>query len=193
MNIILASQSPNRQKILKQAGIAFESFSPNIDEASYLKNPQKAGETCLKIAQAKAQKALEKYKDHLIIACDQMAYLKGEFYGKAFTKEQAIKNLMKLQGQKHELITALHMTYKNEEFNHISINKMSMRGLTLEQVKRYVDLDKPLNCAGSYQVESAGALLFEKIESEDFNSIIGLPLIALTNQLIKWDYPLFKK
>lgn len=186
MNIILASQSPSRKKLLKQAGIEFSSFSPSIDEKSYIKNLHEPQKTCLEIAKAKALKALEKYKKHTIIASDQMAYLDACFYGKSGTKQRAIESLTQLQGQTHQLITSLYMTSENKIFEHVSVSQMTMRSLSLKQIKNYVERDKPLHCAGSYHIEETGISLFTKIETEDFNSIIGLPLIATINQLTKW-------
>ena len=189
MNILLASQSPNRKRLLTQAGIPFESFVPNIDEHQYINDQDPPEAICLKIAQKKAQKAIEKHPNSLIIASDQMAYLNKSFYGKALTPQKACQNLLQLQGQTHRLITSLYMHYKGETFTHNSISEMSMRSLTQKQIENYVQLDQPLHCAGSYHIESLGIGLFTKIKTEDFNSIIGLPLIVLINQLMAWGYP----
>ncbi len=189
MNIILASQSPNRQSLLKQANIKFQSWTPNIKEEKYLNDKDNPQHICLKIAQAKSLKASKIYHGSIIIASDQLAYLDGKFYGKALSIEKACQTLLDLQGKTHDLITSLHMCYKEKTFSHISVSKMSMRHLNLKQIEKYVSLDKPLNCAGSYHIESLGIGLFEKIETDDFNSIIGLPLTALINQLILWKYP----
>ncbi len=189
MNIILASQSPNRQNLLNQAGVKFQIFIPDIQEEKYLNKKSKPQDICLKIAQAKALKAYESHSENIIIASDQLAYLNGKFYGKALSTEKACQTLLELQGKTHDLITSLYMCYKEKSFSHVSINKMSMRSLNLQQIKKYVSIDKPLNCAGSYHIESLGIGLFKKIKTDDFNSIIGLPLTIVINQLILWKYP----
>jgi septum formation protein len=61
--------------------------------------------------------------------------------------------------------------------------RLTMRSLTPEEALRYVERDQPLDCAGSYKIESLGISLFEKIETEDFTAIMGLPLIQVSQSL----------
>ena len=190
MKIILASQSLRRKKLLSQTGIVFEVFSPNIPEEQFIssKNPEIS---CLHIARQKALKARSLYKTDIIIACDQMAYCDGRLFGKAQTIKKAIENLIQFQGKTHSLLTGLYMLWENQTFSHLCKNQMTMRALSPKQIKNYVLKEKPLESAGSYHIESQGINLFEKIETEDFHSIEGLPLIQVINQLIRWGYPLF--
>ena len=189
MKIILASQSLNRKKILSQAGIKFKVFAPNIDEQKWIK-PKKPLKSCLNIAYHKALKAQTVYKKDLIIACDQMAYYKGQFFTKAKTKKKAIENLSLLNGNTHQLLTGLYMLWGGKSYSYLSKSEMTMRNLSLKQIQQYVLKDKPLHSAGSYHIESLGILLFKKIKTEDFNAIQGLPLIKTINQLTKWGWPL---
>ncbi|MBC6415337.1 MAG: septum formation protein Maf [Bdellovibrionales bacterium] len=191
MNIILASQSPNRKKLLLKAGIEFKVFVPDIEEKDFI-NPKRPSYSCLQLARLKALKAKKKYPKNVIIGCDQMAFLKGKLFGKALTKRQALENLIQLQGKTHNLFTAVCILWEHKSFNYISKSSMTMRGLTVKQIKNYISKEKPLFAAGSYHIESSGISLFKKIKSEDFNSIEGLPLIQIINQLIKWGYPLFQ-
>ena len=190
MKIILASQSPNRQKILTKAGFPFELFSPNIQEEKFI-NPNWPESSCLNIAKQKALKAQSIYKTDLIIACDQMAYCEGKLFGKAHTEQKAIQTLIELQGRTHTLLTGLYMLWENKKHFYLCKSKLTMRKLSIKQIKNYILKEKPLKCAGSYQIESQGIKLFEKIETEDFHSIEGLPLIQVINQLEKWGWPLF--
>lgn len=189
MNIILASQSPSRKQLLSQTGLSFLAVSPNINEEVFFKNYKQGDDPqalCLEVAKAKALKISAQYPQHIIIAADQMTYLKGQFYGKAITETQAINTLENLQGQTHELITALHMKHQDQILNHITISKMSMRPLTTQQITNYVKEERPLHSAGSYHIETKGINLFQKIETEDFNAILGLPLTTVVNQLLTW-------
>jgi len=192
MNIILASQSPSRKKLLLKTGIPFETFDSQIKEEKFF-NPQKPAHTCRYLAKLKALKAQEHHPDSLIIACDQMAYFKGKLFGKAFTEKQAIDNLIQLQGNTHKLFTALIMLKGKKRFSHVSKSLLTMRTLSLSQIQSYIKADQPLKAAGSYHIESIGISLFTKVKTEDFNSIEGLPLMQLINQLIKWGYPLLQK
>ena len=190
MKIVLASQSPSRKKLLAKTGLVFEVFSPNIQEKKFI-NSKKPEDSCRHIAKQKALKAQSIYTEEIIIACDQMAYLDGEIFGKAHTIEKAIQNLTKLQGKTHSLLSGLCMLWGNKEYSCLCKSKMTMRKLNAKQIKNYVLKEKPLKCAGSYHIESQGINLFKKIETEDFNSIEGLPLIQTLNQLVKWGCPLF--
>ena len=189
MNIILASQSPNRKKLLLKAGVNFETFKPQIDEKKFL-DPKNPSKTCRHLAQLKALKAQKSYPESVIIGCDQLAYLNGKLFGKPLKEKQAMENLIQLQGKTHQLFTAVFMLWGRKSFFHISKSFMTMRRLSIAQIKQYILKDQPLKAAGSYHVESLGISLFEKIKTEDFNSIEGLPLIQVVNQLIKWGYPL---
>ena len=145
----------------------------------------------MNIAKQKALKAQSIYKTDLIIACDQMAYCEGKLFGKAHTEQKAIQILIELQGQTHTLLTGLYMLWENKKYSCLCKSKLTMRKLNAKQIKNYVLKEKPLKCAGSYHIESQGIKLFEKIETEDFHSIEGLPLIQVINQLERWGYPLF--
>ena len=192
MKIILASQSPSRKKLLSKLALKFEVSAPNIDEEKWL-NFKSPVDSCYAIARQKALKIKEKYPQDIIIACDQMACLDEQIFGKAHTEKKAIETLAKLQGKTHILLSVLCMQWEKQEFSHISKSYLSMRPLTIKQIKNYVMKEQPLKSAGSYHVESLGLALFEKIKTDDFYSIQGLPLIQVANQLLKWNYPIFSE
>ena len=190
MKIVLASQSPGRRLLLKKIGLPFTALIPAIDEEACfqeIKNPSES--ICLHIARRKADKIFPQQPSAVIISADQLAFLEGRFYGKAHTPERAVETLSRLQGKTHKLINGLYMRYGEKTFSHTTVNKMSLRPLTLNQIKSYVSRDRPLKSAGCYYVDRTGLGLVEKIESEDFSSILGLPIITVLNQLIQWGYP----
>ena len=190
-SIILASASSSRRQQLEDLGFVFTITPSGINEDSYKKNINLPLEKrCQAIARAKVEKVAADYPDSLVLGGDQMAALDAEIFNKSETPEQAVQSLMKLQGKTHYLFTALHMQYKDQSFSYLETNKMKMRNLTEDQVKKYVEKAKPLHCAGSYALERYGIGLFEKIETGDQSAIIGFPLTALINQMIKWDIPL---
>lgn len=188
---MLASQSPNRKRLLSKAGIDFDVFAPNIQEEQFMDSKQPEI-SCHEIAEQKALKAQILHKTKIIIACDQIAYCEGKIFGKAKTEKKAIETLIHLQGKSHELLTALCMLWEDKKYSYLCKSQMSMRNLSLREIKNYVLREKPLNSAGSYHIESEGIQLFTKIKTEDFNAIEGLPLIRVINQLLKWGLPLFK-
>ncbi len=125
-----------------------------------------------------------------MIGSDQVCMLEGEILGKPGTIANAISQLTKMQGKTHELITAVTLLSPKGEISFSNRTQLSMRPLTLGEITRYVEADLPLDCAGSYKLETKGIRLFEKIEMSDHTSIIGLPLIQLNNHLLELGYPL---
>ena len=196
-SIILASGSASRKQQLKDLGFTFTVRVSGIDEDFYKnqKNQSSLAEVCQSIAQAKVEKVAKEYPDALVLGGDQMAVLGSKIFNKADTAEQAIEYLMELQGKTHFLFTALYMRYQEKTFKYLEANQMQMRALTKSQIKKYVEMAKPLHCAGSYALERYGIALFEKIETKDQSAVIGFPLITLINQLVKWNIslPFFTK
>ena len=182
MEIILASQSPARKKLLQSLGVPFKVIHPKVDEAPYQSQIKDTRVLCQTLARLKAQSIQQ--KQAFVIGCDQMAHLNGQSFGKPKTKEKAIQTLKLLQGKTHELISALCIQKPDGSlFENVIVSHMTMRSLTQKQIENYLDKDRPYQCAGSYTIEGLGISLFEKIQSPDFNAIIGLPLISLCSQL----------
>ena len=192
--IILASGSASRRQQLKDLSFDFKVEVSGIDEDIY--KPQKGftsakmGQIALKIAQAKVEKVAQKYPQDLVMGGDQMAVLGQRIFSKPLTSAKAEKTLLALQGKTHTLFTALYLCYGKKTFSHLEVNKMSMRKLTLQEIKAYVRKARPFKCAGSYALERYGLALFEKIKTADQSAVIGFPLITLINQLIRWGIPL---
>ncbi len=125
-----------------------------------------------------------------VIGGDQLVHFEGKILGKPITHSQAIATLTSLQGKSHQLVTSvcfrraigtLNNTDESREFEEVFTNltELRMRPLSLEQIETYLRRDSPLDCAGSYKIESAGISLFEEIRTEDFTAIEGLPLLKL--------------
>jgi MAF protein len=132
---------------------------------------------------------------NIIIASDQVALTKDRsIIGKAHNKEKAIEQLMSLQGQRVEFLTGLCVlalesstTKTNEQqWKRQFIAEpytVYFKQLSRSQIARYVEIDNPIDCAGSFKSEGFGISLFEKFEGEDPNSLVGLPLIKLCTML----------
>ena len=119
----------------------------------------------------------------IVIGSDQVAALGDEILGKPGTVDAAISQLQLLNGREHQLITALAVRHRGRTIVHTDVTTLTMRGLSSDSIRRYVEADRPIDCAGSYKIESKGIALFERIESADQSAIIGLPLITLTTIL----------
>lgn len=179
--LLLASTSKYRQEQLKQLGLVFEAQKPLIDEET-TKDPNlspRALAAHLAFLKAESLKAT----DCVVIGGDQLVAHRGKIIGKPHTRERAIEQLWTMQGDVHELITAICVFDGMRPIPYTDTTRLFMKPLTREQIARYVDLDSPLDCAGAYKIEKHGMMLFEKIESEDFSAIQGLPLLALSQIL----------
>lgn len=185
--IILASTSPYRKELLEKLGLSFTAATPTFDEDNFkLTHNLSPLQLAQKLAFEKS-KSLSNGKN-CVIGGDQLVQFNGDILGKPKSIEKAIKQLKSLQGKTHQLITAVHVIYKNQSFPILNITEMKMRKLSDEQIKNYLNLDHPLDCAGSYKIEKSGLTLFENIQSEDFSAIQGLPLMALTKILQELNY-----
>lgn len=179
--LILASTSKYRQELLQRLALPFVAQAPLIDEEKE-KDPSLSPRALAeKLALLKAQSLQGTGK--VVIGGDQLVSFEGQIIGKAHTPERAVEQLLAMQGKTHELITAICVFDDEKVIPYTDITRLHMKKLTRSQAEHYVHLDNPVDCAGSYKIEKHGIQLFEKIESEDFTAIQGLPLIALSKIL----------
>jgi septum formation protein len=114
-----------------------------------------------------------------------VAAIDGEILGKPGTVEAAERQLARLAGRTHVLITAVAVIAGERVLRHTDVTRLSMRALPPAAIARYVAADDPVDCAGAYKLERRGIALFSRIESDDHTAIVGLPLIALTRMLVE--------
>jgi len=185
--IILASSSKYRSQLLQKLGLKFTSIAPNIDE-SILKN-ELPEQLALRLAKQKAQAIQTKAPNHLIIASDQVASCGNKILGKPEGFEETVKQLKLQSGQTVHFLTAICIldSENNKTLTDIDICTVYFRQLTEQQIFNYVEIEQPYDCAGGFKSEGLGIALFERIEGDDPNSLIGLPLIKLITLLHNFD------
>jgi len=183
--IVLASTSPYRRQLLEQLDIPFETHAPGVDEDAFKNQGLEPSELSKLLAQKKAEALAELFPDALIIGGDQVAEIDGECLSKPGTPEKACQQLKQLSGRAHRLWSALAVHEPKTGRTEVSLEKhtLTFRPLSDIQIEKYVALDKPLDCAGSYRIEGRGIALFSSIEGSDYTAIIGLPLIRLVSLL----------
>ena len=193
--IILGSTSIYRKKLLEKTGLVFSTQKPSFDEESAKGQLLIQKKSPLEIAEALSRGKADSIKapESLIIAGDQLVQFNGEILGKAGNFENAFLQLKKLNGQTHELITAITIKTSEKTLHLNHLTKLKMKILSDSELKNYLKKDEPYDSAGSYKIEESGLILFEKIESDDFSAIQGLPLIWITQQLKGMGYEFFKK
>lgn len=189
--LVLASKSPFRSALLKNAGIEFSTASADIDERAVEAPLYETGATPEEVAQvlaeAKALDVSEKNPGAVVIGCDQTLSLGDEIFHKPADMEAARRQLLKFSGKTHQLNSAVVLVKDGKTlWRHVSIARMIMRDLDPGFVGRYLGRvgDVALSSVGAYQVEGLGIQLFEKIEG-DYFTIVGLPLLPLLAELRK--------
>lgn len=189
-NIILASTSPFRKQLLKKLHLTFEQVAPNIDETPLKNEPPKA--MVVRLSNNKAQEIAQRFPDSIIIASDQCAVFQNTPIGKPHTMQNAIKQLQQFSQEAITFYTGLVVinTATQQQFERMDTTQVHFRALSQEVIESYLEIEQPLNCAGSFKSEGLGITLFEKITSKDPNALIGLPLIDLTDIFYQMGYSL---
>ncbi len=183
--IVLASTSPYRRALLEKLGLHFDVAQPQLDEEKAKRSLQFQKVTPLEMAQSLARLKAEslKSKKLIIIGGDQVVHCEGQIFGKPLAEKKAIEQLSFMNNKTHEIITAVCLTTPTENIEFYDIARLTMKNLTLAEIKSYVKTDLPLDCAGSYKIEKNGKNLFSTIEAQDLSAIEGLPLISLSQIL----------
>jgi len=190
VSLILASSSPFRKAILDKLGLPFDVVAPEIDEM------RKDSESPFDlVSRLSKQKAVEVSKTHsgLIIASDQVATLESgenvedEILTKPGTHEKAFLQLKKSSGKSVNFLTGLALmnTDTKKIQLHVEYYKVKFKMLSDNQILNYLSREDTLHCAGSFKSEGLGIALFNSMEGDDPNSLIGLPTIQLINMLAK--------
>ena len=188
-NIILASKSEVRKKILDKNGINCEVIPANIDEESIKESLLKEKETpktiSKNLAELKANKISEKKTDKLVLGADSIIDLNGKIISKPKNREEALDILKKLNGQKHKLISSVCISKNGTMiWNCTDASTLTMKQLNLDEIKSYLIKirDKELYAYGVYQIEAGGRSLFSKIEGNE-DTIMGLPVKQIKEYL----------
>ncbi len=181
--LVLASTSPFRKQLLEKLRLAFVTDSPEIDESP------KPGETpealVARLAQEKAMAVAQRHPDSLVIGSDQVAVIDGEILGKPGNHLKAIAQLKAASGRRVTFLTALCLYNSATSDYQVEVVPFGVvfRELSESQIDNYLRAEQPYNCAGSFKSEAMGIALFERLEGEDPNTLIGLPLIRLVRML----------
>lgn len=188
--LILASTSSYRAQLLSQLGYIFSTQKPDTDEDYFKQLTLSPEDLASKISQDKARSVFNHFPNSVVIGSDQVCTMEGKIFSKPGNKDKAIEQLLFMQGKEHHLLTAVTICSPIKEVSFLNKTALKMRPLTQTEIERYLDADKPYDCAGSYKLEGQGIKLFEAIQMSDHTSIIGLPLIELTTKLLELGFSL---
>lgn len=188
--LVLASTSPYRKAILEKLQIEFSTIAPSVDESAL------AGESpeqlVARLAEAKAKAAADQFSNALIIGSDQVAVVDGKIMGKPGNHDNAVAQLKRLSGKRIIFLTGLCVYNTISHRTQVEVVPFSVifRELNETQIEHYLQREQPYNCAGSFKSEGLGIALFERLEGDDPNTLIGLPLIRLIHMLESEGFPI---
>lgn len=181
--LYLASTSVYRRALLQKLTTQFSCVKPEVDESPL---PDETAEALVnRLALAKAKAVAATLSAGLVIGSDQVAVFQGEILGKPHTVANAEAQLRRFSGQAVTFLTGLAVvnaaTGKVQQV--IEPFVVHFRELSDAEISHYVARETPLDCAGSFKSEGLGIALFDKLQGDDPNSLIGLPLIRLLAML----------
>lgn len=177
--LILASGSRWRRQLLDRLEIPYHWASPAIDETPH---PGESPQALVhRLALAKAERLAADYPDHLIVGSDQVAVFEGDILGKPGDSATACAMLERFSGRRVRFLTGLALIDTSRAWHRVCHEHYDVvfRPLSSAEIERYVSRERPLDSAGSFRMEGLGITLFERLEGDDPNTLIGLPLIRL--------------
>ncbi|OAI52531.1 septum formation inhibitor Maf [Betaproteobacteria bacterium SCGC AG-212-J23] len=185
--LVLASTSRYRRALLERLGLPFEVASPQCDETPL--SGEAPRDTASRLATLKAKSLV--YPDALVIGSDQVAFSLGQRLDKPGDHATATRQLRALSGNAADFHTAVALldTSNGQLQQSVVPCRVTFRKLDDRTIETYLQREKPYDCAGSAKAEGLGIALIARIETEDPTSLIGLPLIALSEMLAKAGMP----
>ena len=183
--LVLASTSIYRSELLTRLQIPFQTSAPDVDETPL--PGESAEQTSWRLSRAKAQVVAKRFPNALIIGSDQVALLDGQQIGKPLNHDNAVRQLSAMRGKTVTFYTALTLlnAASREMQTDVAITHVGFRNVSDDEIERYLKKEQPYHCAGSAKSEGLGIALISRIEGNDPNALIGLPLILLVSMLEK--------
>ena len=182
MHLVLASTSPYRRELLQRLRLPFDVARPRVDETP-LAGEDPAG-LSRRLARAKAAAVAAGDPQAWVIGSDQVAGLGGAPLGKPGHREAALAQLASMSGRTVQFHTAVALARQDgPTLEALDTTTVRFRQLEGDEIARYVGIEQPYDCAGSFRAEALGIALFESIRSDDPTALVGLPLIATARLL----------
>ncbi len=186
--VYLASASPRRQDLLRQAGIAHQVIVPSIDEV--VQSGETAEEFVMRVAREKAQFVLALIAQQgkpaaPVLGADTCIALEGEIFGKPADREQGIHMLSRLAGRSHEVLTGVALLSEGKLLQELSRSRVVFGAISASEIEDYWDSGEPADKAGAYAIQGSAAAFIERIEGS-YTGIVGLPLFEVTNMIKKF-------
>jgi len=187
--LVLASTSRYRKALLERLGLAFEMAAPGVDET--VLPGEKPADTALRLSVLKARALEKKYPDALIIGSDQVAASGDMRFEKPGNHANAVRQLLFLSAKAADFLTAVSLfdTKSGALESRLVPCRVYFRTLDRKRIESYLRREQPYDCSASAKAEGLGIALIARMETDDPTSLIGLPLIALTEMLERAGLP----
>ncbi len=186
MTIVLASGSPRRRQLLEMLGIPFRVVTPEVEET---RGPAEQPEGYVtRLAREKAGVVAAREKGAVVLAADTTVVLRGRVFEKPGTPDEAVEMLKRLQGRKHQVLTAVAVACEGRLEHALDVTDVTFRRLSDQAIADYVATGEPLDKAGAYAIQGKGAALVEGIHG-DFFGVMGLPLRLALDLLARFGVP----
>jgi septum formation protein len=182
--LILASKSPRRRYLLKQAGLSFTVMPSNFDERVV---PLSSPENHVKsLAEAKANQVSERYPESWVIGADTIVMIDGTLLGKPGSRAEARLMLQRLSGKIHQVLTGYCICCKSMNRNHSDVIKteVQFKNLSDAEIEWYIRTEEPFDKAGAYAIQGLGTFLVKSITGS-YTNVVGLPVCEVIEFLIK--------
>jgi septum formation protein len=181
--LILASTSRYRASLLQRFGLEFTTQNPGVDEA--LRHGESPRGRSFRLSEAKAEAIAQRFPGAIVIGGDQVPAASTTILEKPGNAANCREQLMLLSGTTAEFYTActVRCLETGVKLSHVDTTAVKLRPLSDPEIDRYIEREKPFDCAGGFKAEALGITLFERIDSEDPSAIVGMPLIWLASAL----------
>ncbi len=182
--LILASQSPRRKYLLKQARLQFKVIPSQVDESTV---PMTSPESYVKIlAEQKARDIARQYPDNYVIGADTIVLMDGTILGKPRSRDEARQMLARLSGKTHQVLTGFAVCCATKSYSYSDTIKTDVRfkNLAPEEIEWYIHTSEPFDKAGAYAIQGLGTFLVKSIKGS-YTNVVGLPVCEVIELLLK--------
>lgn len=187
-DIILASASPRRRELMRQAGIPFEVIISEEEEVIKEEEPYQAVQHLATVKAKAVARRVE--RDALIIGADTVVALDGKILGKPIDEQDAVSMLEALQGRIHQVYTGVALVSRRGENQRMHVfyerTEVSMYPMSRQEISDYVATGEPMDKAGAYGIQGRAGIFVKGIQG-DYNNVVGLPIARLYRELRDWD------
>jgi septum formation protein len=181
--LILASTSRYRAALLQRFGLEFTTINPEVDEAE-VRGESPRGRA-FRLSEVKAEAVATRFPDAIVVGGDQVPATSTTILNKPGNAANCREQLKLLSGSTAEFYTActVRCIATGVKLSHVDTTAVKLRPLSAAEIDRYIEREKPFDCAGGFKAEALGITLFERIDTEDPTAIVGLPLIWVASAL----------